>query len=38
MNLGEILIWESSNLLPPDSRRDRVGYAGAVVSGTVNIH
>jgi hypothetical protein len=28
--MGEILIWESSNLLLTDSRRDRLGDAGAL--------
>ena len=38
MNIGEILIWKSSNLTPADPRRDRVGDAGAVVSGKGVVH
>jgi hypothetical protein len=38
MNIGEILIWESSNLTPTDSRSDRVDAAGALVPGKGGVH
>ena len=38
MNIGDILIWESSNLLSADSRRDRAGDAGVLVPGKGAVH
>ncbi len=38
MNIGEILVWESSSLTPADSRRDRSGDAGALASGEGRFH
>jgi hypothetical protein len=38
MNIGEIVIWESSNLLLLIPRRDRVAGIDALAEGTDSFH